>query len=193
MDTILYIHGLSSSGASGTAKHLQSLLPDTHVIAPDLPIEPFEALELLHSFVATEHPELIIGTSMGGMFAQQLYNCKKILVNPAFHVSRIMWQQIGLCSFLNPRKDGATSYTITPELCNLYENMEANQFEGVTDQAIAETWALFGERDRLVNCRDEYLQYYRNAKTFAGEHRLSFEDIRDVLVPLVKQMCLESI
>ena len=127
------------------------------------------------------------------MFAQQLYDYKKIIVNSAFHVSRTMRQQIGLCSFLNPRKDGATSYTITPELCNLYENMEAYQFEGVTDQAIAETWALFGERDRLVNCRDEYLQYYRNAKTFAGEHRLSFEDIRDVLVPLVKQMCLESI
>ena len=66
MKTILYIHGLSSSGALGTAKHLQSLLPDTHIIAPDLPIEPLEALELLHILVATEHPDLIIGTSMGG-------------------------------------------------------------------------------------------------------------------------------
>lgn len=77
MKTILYIHGLSSSGASGTAKHLQSLLPDTRIIAPDLPIEPLEALELLHLLVATEYPDLIIGTSMGGMFAQQLYNSKK--------------------------------------------------------------------------------------------------------------------
>ena len=48
MKTILYIHGLSSSGASSTARHLQSLLPDTRIIAPDLPLEPLEVLKLLH-------------------------------------------------------------------------------------------------------------------------------------------------
>ena len=51
---------------------------------------------------------------MGGMFAQQLYDCKKIIVNPAFHVSRTMRKQIGICPFLNPRKDSAITYTITP-------------------------------------------------------------------------------
>ena len=132
MKTILYIHGLSSSGASGTARHLQALLPDIRVIAPDLPIDPDEALAMLRDLVATERPDIVIGTSMGGMFAQQLYDCRKILVNPAFHVSRTMRRQIGVCSFLNPRKDGATTYTITPELCNRYEEMECHQFEGIT-------------------------------------------------------------
>ena len=84
MKTILYIHGLSSSGASGTARHLQDLLPETRVIAPDLPIDPDEALAMLRDLVATERPDIVIGTSMGGMFAQQLYDCRKILVNPAF-------------------------------------------------------------------------------------------------------------
>ena len=77
MKTILYIHGLSSSGALGTAKHLQSLLPDTHIIAPDLPIEPLEALELLHILVATEHPDLIIGTSMGGECSHNSFTTAK--------------------------------------------------------------------------------------------------------------------
>ena len=75
MKTILYIHGLSSSGASGTARHLQALLPDMRVIAPDLPIDPDEALAMLRDLVATERPDIVIGTSMGGMFAQQLYDC----------------------------------------------------------------------------------------------------------------------
>lgn len=87
MKTILYIHGLSSSGASGAARHLQALLPDIRVIAPDLPIAPDEALAMLRDLVATERPDIVIGTSMGGMFAQQLYDCRKILVNPAFHVA----------------------------------------------------------------------------------------------------------
>ena len=80
MKTILYIHGLSSSGESGTVRHLQDLLPETRVIAPDLPIDPDEVLEMLHTLVASEHPDMVIGTSMGGMFAQQLYDCKKIIV-----------------------------------------------------------------------------------------------------------------
>ena len=186
MKTILYIHGLSSSGASGTARHLQALLPDMRVIAPDLPIDPDEALAMLRNLVATE-------TSMGGMFAQQLYDSKKIIVNPAFHVSRTMRKQIGVCAFLNPRKDDATTYTITPELCNRYEEMERYQFDGITENAITKTWALFGEHDQVVNCREEYLQYYRNYKTFEGEHRLCFENIRDTVVPLAKQICLDTI
>ena len=193
MKTILYIHGLSSSGASSTARHLQSLLPDTRIIAPDLPLEPLEVLKLLHQHVAAEHPDLIIGTSMGGMFAQQLYDSKKIIVNPAFHVSRTMRKQIGVCAFLNPRKDGATTYTITPELCNRYEEMERHQFDGITENTISKTWALFGEHDQVVNCREEYLQYYRNYKTFEGEHRLCFENIRDTVIPLAKQICLDTI
>lgn len=114
MKTVLYIHGLSSSGESGTARHLQVQLPETRVIAPDLPIDPDEVLEMLHALVVSERPDMIIGTSMGGMFAQQLYDCKKIIVNPAFHVSRTMRKQIGICPFLNPRKDSAITYTITP-------------------------------------------------------------------------------
>lgn len=185
MKTILYIHGLSSSGASGTARNLQALLPDMRVIAPDLPIDPDEALAMLRNLVATERPDIVIGTSMGGMFAQQLYDCKKIIVNPAFHVSRTMRKQIGICPFLNPRKDGATTYTITSALCDRYEETERRQFDGVTDEAVEKTWALFGAHDTVVNCREEYLQHYRNCTTFDGEHRLRYENIRDVLVPLI--------
>ena len=41
---ILYIHGLSSSGNSGTAEHLRRLLPNDTIFSPDLPIEPMVAL-----------------------------------------------------------------------------------------------------------------------------------------------------
>ena len=114
---ILYIHGLSSSGASSTAQKLRENLPDFNVLSPDLPIHPDEALALLHSVCEAEKPQILIGTSMGGMFAQQIRGFKKILVNPAFHVSDIMRTQPGPHPFLSPRQDGETTYTITHRNC----------------------------------------------------------------------------
>ena len=45
--TILYVHGFASSGASGTVGRLRLLLPQATVIAPDLPVDPHEAIALL--------------------------------------------------------------------------------------------------------------------------------------------------
>jgi hypothetical protein len=46
---ILYVHGFASSGQSGTVTLLRTILPSATVVAPDLPIHPHEALELLQS------------------------------------------------------------------------------------------------------------------------------------------------
>ena len=48
-------------------------MPGATVIAPDLPIHPEEAMDLLHKTVDTERPDLVIGTSMGGMYTEMLY------------------------------------------------------------------------------------------------------------------------
>jgi predicted esterase YcpF (UPF0227 family) len=65
--TLLYCHGFGSSGQSGTVTRLRTVMPQANVIAPDLPVEPHEAIALLHSICEQEKPDLIIGTSMGGM------------------------------------------------------------------------------------------------------------------------------
>ena len=64
---ILYVHGFGSSGQSGTVKRIREALPETTVIAPDLPLPPQEAIALLRDTCQKEQPDLIIGTSMGGM------------------------------------------------------------------------------------------------------------------------------
>lgn len=43
---ILYIHGLSSSGASATADSLRRFLPDDVAFSPDQPVDPQEALNM---------------------------------------------------------------------------------------------------------------------------------------------------
>ena len=67
---IMYVHGFGSSGQSGTVSRIREVLPNAEVIAPDLPIRPQEALDLLNRTCAAERPDLIIGTSMGGMYAE---------------------------------------------------------------------------------------------------------------------------
>lgn len=184
--SIMYIHGLSSSGASSTAVNLRKLLPKYDVLSPDLPIQPQEALTMLKELCELYKPELIIGTSMGGMFAQQLRGYKKILVNPAFHVSEFMRTQLGVHDFLNQRKNGETKYEITSELCDSYQLIEANQFANITEFDIKNTYALFGAQDTLVHGYDEYIDYYKNAMWFEGEHRLNLEVIKNIVVPLAQ-------
>ena len=178
---ILYIHGLSSSGASSTADRLRNLLPKDEIFSPDLPIEPQEALQMLKELVAKEKIDLVIGTSMGGMFAQKLRGFNKILVNPAFHVSEFMRENLGVQKFLNTRADGATHYEITEDLCNRYEALERNQFYDLTINESNNTLALFGTNDDLVDCSSEYKIYYKRYSYFIGGHRLSEDNVKTTL------------
>ena len=88
--TIMYVHGFASSAQSGTAGRLRTMLPAANVIAEDLPLHPAEAMDLLRRLCDTHHPDLIIGTSMGGMYTEQLYGYDRIVVNPAFQIADTM-------------------------------------------------------------------------------------------------------
>ena len=64
---ILYVHGFASSGQNGSVRTLRLLMPRAQVLAPDLPVEPFDAMELLRNMVVSEKPDLIVGSSMGAI------------------------------------------------------------------------------------------------------------------------------
>lgn len=67
---IMYIHGFMSSAQSGTVDILRRMLPDATVVAEDIPLHPAEAMAMLRDMAQREQPDLIIGTSMGGMYAR---------------------------------------------------------------------------------------------------------------------------
>ena len=91
MKKIVYFHGFASSGASGTVALLRRelLASDVRVVAPDIPVDPAEALPMLKALVAKEAPDLVVGTSMGGAYAQQMRGIERICVNPSFDTSRL--------------------------------------------------------------------------------------------------------
>ena len=188
MKNIVYFHGLSSSGNSGTGKHLKQLFPYENVITPDIPVSPKEALPFLKNLVSNLESDntIIIGTSMGGMYAQQMTGFRRILVNPAFHVSNTLKKSIGEnLPFFSPRQDGATEFKVSERLVKKFEEMEAKQFDNAIDPE--NVIALFGTRDTSVNCKDEYLKYYNNFIDFDGQHRLTDRNIEDIVAPLVKE------
>lgn len=186
---IIYLHGLSSSGNSNTAKQLRKLFPKDNVICPDIPVKPSETLEMLRNLVSdkTDNDTIIIGTSMGAMYAQQIIGFNRILVNPAFHVSELLRKNEGkTLPFFSLRQNGETEFLVTSELCEEFEEMESHQFEERNDED--EVIALFGQNDDVCNCMDECENVVKYYHVFDGGHRMTDEVIQNVLQPIVKWM-----
>ena len=186
---IIYFHGFASSGATGTAESLRRMLPEVQVISPDIPVDPSKALPYLRSLCEQEQPDLIIGTSMGAMYAQQMFGFRKILVNPAFNMSTLSKVfKTGEHKFLNGRKDNQKTFKITKEIIQKQNMMERQQFKGITPFDRENTYGLFGIHDTTVNCYDLFKKYYMNAQRFDGEHPLNEKALRIAVVPLAKQI-----
>lgn len=185
---ILYVHGFGSSGQSGTVTRIRTLLPEATVIAPDLPIHPAEAMQLLRETCDTEKPDLIIGTSMGGMYAEMLYGYDRILTNPAFQIGETISKNnmLGKVTFSNPRKDGIMEFMMTKQLQEEYRETAAQCFSGVTDDEQRRIYGIFGLEDPLVHTFDLFAAHYRQALHFHGEHRLNDSILIHSVIPIVR-------
>ena len=117
---IMYVHGFMSSAQSGTVKMLQQIMPNATIIAEDIPLHPEEGFAMLEQMAEREQPDLIIGTSMGGMYAERLRGFDRILVNPALRMGDTMSSMTGKQEFQNPRKDGVQEFMVTKGLIKEY-------------------------------------------------------------------------
>lgn len=186
---IIYFHGFGSSGASGTVEELRNMLPEAEVIAPDIPVDPVEALPYLKQLCEDEQPDIIIGTSMGGMYAQQMRGFKRICVNPALNMSTMSKVlKTGVHKFFNRRKDNSKEFKITKEIIQHHNMMERAQFKGITDFDKEYCYGLFGINDPMVKTYDTFRKYYPHAIRFEGEHRLNAKVLQKVVLPIVKEL-----
>lgn len=185
---ILYVHGFRSTGNSSTANNLRELLPLCKVVSPDLPVNAEEAVALLREICTEEKIDVVVGTSMGGMLAQKLRGMPKVLVNPSFFVSETFKKNMGTVSYFKEREDGATEFEITPEIVESYAKIEKRQFSRLTPKEIAITVGAFGNDDKTVNCKDEFLEYYEIIKYFAGGHRLDKDALKDRIITAIAQL-----
>ena len=185
---IMYVHGFGSSGQSGTVTRIREVLPNATVIAPDLPIVPEKAMALLRQICDQEKPDLIIGTSMGGMYGEMLYGYDRILVNPALQMGDTMKEHgmIGAQHFSNPRQDGVQDFIVTKALVKEYKEMTEQCFSAVTPDEQARVWGLFGDEDTTVNTYDLFREHYPTAIHFHGEHRMNDQSFMHAVVPVIR-------
>ncbi len=185
---ILYVHGFGSSGQSGTVDKIREMLPAATVTAPDLPIHPEEAMELLRDTCNSFMPHLIIGTSMGGMYSEMLRGYDRILVNPALRMADTMHEHgmTGKQVFSNPRQDGIQEFIVTKALVKEYRAMTDQCFGGVDDDERKRVWGLFGDMDTTVNNRDLFFSHYPQTVGFHGGHRLNDKTLIHAVMPVIQ-------
>ena len=183
---IMYVHGFLSSAQSGTVKMLQEMMPEAKIIAEDIPVHPEEAMQLLKSMVENEKPDLIIGTSMGGMFTEMLHGFDRILVNPAFQMGDTMSSMTGRQEFQNPRKDGVNEIMVNKSLIKEYKDITGLSFKDINDNDKNRVIGMFGDNDPVVHTFDIFRSHYPNAIYFHGEHRLIDKVAHHYLIPIIR-------
>ena len=201
MKKILYLHGFGSSGSSGTVGLLRrefwEKVDPAHratVLAPDIPVDPAVAFPMLEALAYDEMPDLTIGTSLGGTYAQQLRGFVRICVNPSFWLSKkydIL--HVGKHKWMSRRSDGETEFHITKEIIAHYQEMEEHQFDGVTDDDRTLCHGLFGDEDTVLSAltRPEFERHYPGmSRTFHGGHRLNDHVVTHTLLPFIQELGL---
>ena len=185
---IMYVHGFASSACSGTVGRMRTMLPSATVIAEDIPIDPHEGLAMLREMAEREQPDLIVGTSMGGMYTEQLHGFDRIVINPALRIADTMGAHgmIGKQTFLNPRKDGAQEFIVTKAMVKEYRAVQEQCFADTSEEEQRRVWGLFGDEDPLVHTYPLFSEHYRQAIWFHGEHRMNDDVFLNSVIPVIR-------
>lgn len=99
---LLYVHGFASSSASAKAQQMLQWFAqhgaEDRIVAPDLPVDPRQAMALLDNLVQSSAITAVVGSSMGGFYGTWLaerHGLKAVLINPAVRPWRLFAGQAG--------------------------------------------------------------------------------------------------
>lgn len=186
---ILFLHGFTSSGECEIAQTLRAELAGVaEVIAPDLPLHPFEAMDMLQDLCSREQFDLIVGSSCGAFYGQQLVRftgLPAILVSPFFKMTEFLRPRIGWHEYKSPRADGNQRFEITSRLVYEFADMQEHQFDCYDEFNRNRVIGMFGSHDTLAHFRDIFLKYYDTALNFNGPHTMTVDNVRRELVPFI--------
>jgi predicted esterase YcpF (UPF0227 family) len=190
---ILYLHGIGSGAESNTACQLIEYFKNTdvQVIAPELPVKPKEAFDYIQTIQKQEKPNIVIGTSLGGLYARFLHGPIKILVNPVLNAEDIVKAVgYGTHNFVTTRTDNSLVYEIDNVFISQLSELIAEQSKFVDDELENETYGLFGTQDSVVSNYNAYVALYGGKQFYqiSAEHRLSNKNIQEELIPLVNYL-----
>lgn len=189
MHKILFLHGFTSSGECEIAQTLRNELSGVaEVTAPDLPLHPAEAMDMLQDLCCREQFDLIVGSSCGAFYGQQLVRVTgvpAVLVSPFFRMTEFLQPRIGWHEYKSPRADGNQRFEITHTLIDEFAEMECHQFDCYDEFDRDRVIGLFGSQDTLAHFRDIFLEYYSTAIDYDGPHTMTADNVLHDLVPVI--------
>ena len=145
----LYVHGFGSGAKSTSSQNVGSYVTGYEWLHPEMPLDPEKALEILNEYASVFHPEMIVGTSMGGMFISRVNapDAIKVVVNPAMEMN-VALRRIGYgkYDFFCEREDGVQQYVIDEPLVQRYAAFQSNH----PILAGKQNFVLMSEDDELL-------------------------------------------
>ena len=145
-------------------------------------------MSLLRQTCATERPDIILGTSMGGMYTEQLRGFDRICTNPALCIADTMSAHglTGTQTFQNPRLDGVQQFYVDKAMVKEYRQVSEQRFQGLDDADRRRVYGLFGDQDDLVDTFDIFHAHYPRAIHFHGEHRMDDRSFMHSVLPVIR-------
>ena len=148
--TAIYVHGLASGANAATGKILSKRFSNFNWITTDFGEDLAANVRQLNEFIKEHKPQLIIGTSMGGLTL--LYadapDAVKIAINPALSIADCVRNTIGLGihPYFCKRMNGATEFELTEQMCCDWERYIATH----TPSLGKSSYAVFATHDELL-------------------------------------------
>lgn len=191
--TILYLHGIGSSGGGNTVRLLREAYPDSAIISPELPTHPARAMEFIRLLLRLRNYDAIIGTSLGGFYAMQCPDIPKILINPAMFAAEDIPRAIGFGVHENlvKRRDGETTYTIDADYVSALQKQQDAFFgEHLGESCRRNTYAFFGAQDEAVQHGKDFARLYIPAQMEEANfgHRMTEEVFHRDFLPFLERV-----
>lgn len=178
--TAMYIHGLASGANSNTGKEMQKLFPNYNWLLPEVGEVFTEAIDTINQWIEKHKPEVIIGTSYGGLMTMyaDAPNATKIICNPAINADVSLAKDIGYGThpYFCQRQDGATHFDITPAICQGIAHYKATHqvIPGINNHAVfSPNDELLGKEATLDNATMAYTNGFVIHLDPKGGHRMS--------------------
>ena len=131
LPVMMYLHGFMSGANGAKQRQLQRKFKGRYrVIAPELDADPDSSLEVINRAIREEHPEIIIGTSLGGFMALECESgdADVVIVNPCLFPKSQLAQWVGEeHTYFCKRLDGVQTYTLTQATLDKYGRYDAVQ------------------------------------------------------------------
>lgn len=175
----IYVHGLASGASGGSGGALPERFSQFCWIIDDFGEDLQANIKKINQMVEQYHPQLLVGTSMGGL--EVIYatapEAIKIVCNPALSVADCVRNNIGLGrhNYFCTRKDGIKTFVLTEEMCCDWERYIATHTPTIGSAG----YAIFSEHDELLGeeatfAAKEYLEQcgFNTIVDPVGVHRM---------------------